>query len=784
VSSGRATAGRWAAVLLAVLAVLGVAGAGPASAAGGDGHATDRVLVVGVPGLAWSDVSPERTPQLWGLAEHAAIGAVSVRAARPTTCLLDGWATLGAGNRARFPGNPVPALVLPGSGPDGAPRVDSSLSRCGLQEQVASTGLEDPTRTVRAIDQDGPTRSFGSRAAALGTAVGCADVAGRAATLAVAAPDVRVRAAALPADDAALARLLTGCPLDLVSLDQLTAGTPGVHQSNTGKDTPEYGAALASVDAAVGRLRAAVAALPGRTLLVVAGISEVNDSRPHLHVGIVSGPGFDRAGWLVSSSTGRTPYVELIDVAPTVLRALGRAQPAAMNGEPMALRGGRPALPHAVAELDRADTAAAVHYRSTADFFFSLVLLSAGLLLAGLVALGGLPEVRFRRGALRGRRLPGSRPRGPGWRRAVRIAALPVAALPVAGYLASLVPWESTGQPRWALLASVVGADLLVAAVAGLGPWRRRRLGPPLAILAVTLATLAADVVTGSSLEFNGLLGYDAIVAGRFVGYGNLTFSLLLTSGLLLTAAVAAAAGRRFGRAHPRRTTAAVTLLLGAVVVVLDGAPQLGRDFGGVLSAVPAFLVLALLLVGARVSAGRLSAIFGAAVVVVGGVAFLDWLRPADQRTHLGRFVQQLIDGEAWTVVSRKAGANLGILTGSALAWMLPVILVAVVWLVRPGGLLRGGGAGLPPRDAAVLRAGLLAVGLGQVLGTLVNDSGVALPATAAAVLVPLLIWLAAAPRTGETASSPSAGEHPGSGRVGAAGRVTVGSRGSTAWHT
>jgi hypothetical protein len=200
---------------------------------------------------------------------------------------------------------------------------------------------------------------------------------------------------------------------------------------------------------------------------------------------------------------------------------------------------------------------------------------------------------------------------------------------------------------------------------------------------------------------------------------------------------------------------------------------------------VPAFLLLALLLIGARVSLARLGAILGAAVVVVAGVAFLDWLRPADQRTHLGRFVQQLIDGDAWTVVSRKGGANLAILTGSPLSWMLPLTLVAVVWLVRPGGLLRGGRSGLAPGDAAALRAGLVAVGLGQLIGTAVNDSGVALPATAAAGLVPLLVWLAAAaPRTTGPASSLGAGDHRGADRVGNPRRVTVGSRGSTVWHS
>jgi hypothetical protein len=194
---------------------------------------------------------------------------------------------------------------------------------------------------------------------------------------------------------------------------------------------------------------------------------------------------------------------------------------------------------------------------------------------------------------------------------------------------------------------------------------------------------------------------------------------------------------------------------------------------------VPGFLLLAMLLTRTRVTILRLAGILAAAVVAVGSVAFLDWLRPADQRTHLGRFVDQLLSGEAWTVVSRKATANLDILFGSALAWMLPVAAVAAFWLVRRGGLLRGDGSGLPRADVAALRAGLLAVALSLTLGAAVNDSGVAVPATAAALLVPLLVRLAAPPRTdGDVADGTPA---PGAGE--AADRVTVVSRGSTVWN-
>jgi hypothetical protein len=86
----------------------------------------------------------------------------------------------------------------------------------------------------------------------------------------------------------------------------------------------------------------------------------------------------------------------------------------------------------------------------------------------------------------------------------------------------------------------------------------------------------------------------------------------------------------------------------------------------------------------------------------------------------------------------------------------------------------------LSPADAAVVRATLLAVLLSLLIGAAVNDSGVAVPATAAALLVPLLIWVAAAPGSGGTGTRETTGRSPRSGPGEATDRVTVVSRGST----
>ena len=157
------TARRRIGLLLALLTVLlaAVFGAAPAANADSGSPTATRVLVVGVPGLTWADIGASTTPHLWDLAASSPIGSVSVRAVRSTTCLLDGWASLGAGNRVRVPGPdqgipPIP-LPEPGGSPtpttgrNGAPatQYDSTLTYCGLQERVATIALSNPAADVQ-----------------------------------------------------------------------------------------------------------------------------------------------------------------------------------------------------------------------------------------------------------------------------------------------------------------------------------------------------------------------------------------------------------------------------------------------------------------------------------------------------------------------------------------------------------------------------------------------------------------------------------------------------------
>ena len=79
-----------------------------------------------------------------------------------------------------------------------------------------------------------------------------------------------------------------------------------------------------------------------------------------------------------------------------------------------------------------------------------------------------------------------------------------------------------------------------------------------------------------------------------------------------------------------------------------------------------------------------------------------------------------------------------------------------------------------------VVRAVLVSALLSLVIGAAVNDSGVALPATAAALLVPLMVWLAAGAGTRGYRFGGDGGWRSPLRAGGGPERVTVVSRGST----
>jgi len=181
------------------------------------------------------------------------------------------------------------------------------------------------------------------------------------------------------------------------------------------------------------------------------------------------------------------------------------------------------------------------------------------------------------------------------------------------------------------------------------------------------------------------------------------------------------------------------------VSVVLVGHPAFGSDVGGILALVPAAAVSMLLLwrVAIRIRTALLIAV--GTVAVLGVFAAIDLARPPESRTHLGRFVAKVLDGEALEILQRKLEANLSVLD-SVWSWVIPLALAFFIYLMwRPNRTLR-----LLQAEYSGLRAFAISGLLLGVIALLVNDSGVSMPAMMLAIALPFVAYLAIEVEAGE----------------------------------
>jgi hypothetical protein len=707
-----------------VVATLGV---GPAGAAqplqrsmNGDPTGTPHVVVLGVSGLTWDDVTPGQTPALWSLAGDSAIGSLVVRGVFQRTCAADGWLTLGAGGRAVAPRGRLTDGDL----------VCRPVPSPGWQAVVdENTGRYDPP--------------FGVVADSVSEVGGCSTAAGPGAALMLADSDGVV--SSYRANPATVgARLLARCPVTAVDLGEVAPAPGSLDRPEEGSGgtalAPTRTRSLQRLDAEVARLRGL---LPDQaTLLLVSTGDET--ARARLRVLTAVGPGGGDLvygpGLLTTTSTRRTGLVQLTDVTPMVLDA-AQVEPV------QPLVGTAPTVDTATTDLaTRIDEVVVLDRRAEVmvgiTFPVNQGIIVTALLTYVVFGLVGLVLAR------RNRRLGVTPAVSVGFRRLLRLVSLFIASIPVATYLANLVPWwrfataDDISRATQLMLGLVLLVSCAVTALAAWLPVLQRPYRSVAFVAGTTLAVLVLDVLAGSRLQFASVLGLSPLAAGRFYGLGNVAFSVFAACAVFTTIAVAAPWVR-----HGRQVHAALAVgAIGVVVALVDGLPSLGADFGGMVALIAGFGTFALLVAGGRVSWRVVVAVVAAGVAFAAAVSVLDYLRPTGSRTHLGDFVASLFAGDAWPTVQRKLSASISSFTFSFAAPLIPIVWALFGWVVLQPQ--RFGATAITDLDARVptFRHGLVSALVIAGLGALVNDSGVVVTATMLGVGLPLAVAAAADP--------------------------------------
>ncbi len=760
-----------------------------ASAPASDAASASRpapVVVLATNNLTWADLQEQASHEGAGqdsgsagvgsAADHLLAFAqrgepmnLSVRTPADRTCPADAWLTLGRGKRASA--------------------IEASASCAG-----PTTAIPRSTPLVGALGQDVSVQAVGP-----GTQLATGAPGGSATRPAPVAPSV---ADALAAD------------ADLTIIDTASAASTDAER-------------IAALDEALRTVQEQ--SRPG-TRIIVASLADDEAPGPQMAVlpaGTRSARGTSK-GLVVGDSTHRPGLAQLTDLTPTLVSALaGRRDPPAFDGHALTLPAtGRAGVATAGATGDArisrlADDA--LHARAS-----QATVMRAGALLMGLavallvwaavalrspkanrrealrrrvtwvaVYLSGLPTALLLVNAAPWWRV-GARAGSPsGWTSLVAVVAAALVAAGIVGLAAGIValvrrlrrphsatsPSPSPDSPAATVAAEPAGSAGASSArgEAGAepppdeadGPTPSAPLSPPpngtiltalLVAAAIPLAWLV-DAAAGAPLAFNNPLGMNAVVAGRFYGVSNTAFALVAGALVVVIASVWGTLG------GGRRSALLVTALLGGAALLVDGAPQLGADVGGALTLVPTLAFLAAGLAGLRLSWRRWLAIGAATVLVVGGFAVVDLLRPGGP-THLGRFARQVADGSAAGVLGRKAYALVGPFVtkpvmAAALACAAVIVAAALWWSRRQvrawrngtspyawlapaahGDIPRAGGqeSGSPTRGMSPsgrwVTTALKSLGVLTLVAILVNDSGVTMAGFILAAAAPALLAL------------------------------------------
>ena len=742
---------------------LGVAGA--AEGAGKPSPTVDRVLILSLPYVSWSDLQKVDLPNLTRLFRESGIAVLSTRAPALVPDLTGGYVTLGAGDKAVGANERGGATKSDGAafaiddrvGDETAGEIFERRTGHKAVRGIVHLGISEILIANSESIFDAQVGRFGDALAEAGYSR--AVIANGDGTEPPLVPPIyrRSAVAALMGSNGKLPgggrvdrsilrddpRAPFGLRLDvdavsdafsdvwqprsvvLVEASDVLRANEYLDLASDSRDAAIMRQSLRWTDELVGRLMQQVD--PEHDAVVVVGPTPNQDERT-LTITAMRAPGAP-AGFLRSPTTQREGFVQLIDVAPSVLKMLDIKRPVSMRGRPVEFNDSDDTLTERRERLVEVDEV--TNFRG--DILYTVAYLWFGALgflaFAVVLVLSGVWVARLRR--------------------LIPTAACALIAYVPTVFLARLLPFHDYGVVPYVVFLVAVSIALGLAFQA-LG--RADPLDPLIIGLTLIVGLLVIDVVLGSNLLFNSGFGSSPEVAGRFIGFGNIGYAALGAAAVLLAGLVA----RRVGGS--RGAWVGIGIL--AIAVIADGAPFWGADVGGVLTMVPTFGLTALLLLGIPISWRKVAAAIGVTVLAAAFVTALDVLRAPAKRTHLGRLVEQIRD-EGWSafskVIERKLHMNFESVAHSHWRLMVVLGLLFVAYLLFWGPRALRALAAKEPE----LRTALIGFAILAVLGYALNDSGILVPGVMLGILTAVLAFLIApegateAPRAARTRAAP-----------------------------
>src|SRR5690625_2662852 len=296
----------WTGVAAVALILFGFA---PPAAAQSDEQAIGEdgpLVIVGVGGLKWPNISAETTPNIWALLEDptTSASAVTVHTVGRPVCPTGGWLALSSGRPTPSPrlGSLCiePYRTRPAG--EGGHVVDWQQTK----ENLAQTSFEPRLGTLDAMLTEG---DISTGAIGPGAALALADSNGWVAKY---------------------SRLMTKGSFDQ-DLTIVDAGTVFAEDLS--------GRSLRNVDAQIQRV---IDAAPDNATILITSVSAPEGARVELGVALLRDPAAGTGHYLTSTATRWDGVTRLLDLPPTIAEVFDQPRPSDFGGAPLRLGSERP----------------------------------------------------------------------------------------------------------------------------------------------------------------------------------------------------------------------------------------------------------------------------------------------------------------------------------------------------------------------------------------------------------------------------------------------------------
>lgn len=240
-------------------------------------------------------------------------------------------------------------------------------------------------------------------------------------------------------------------------------------------------------------------------------------------------------------------------------------------------------------------------------------------------------------------------------------------------------------------------------------------------ICILMLFGLSADIIAGSPMIKQSVLGYDPVIGARFYGIGNEYAGMFAGCSLMAAGCFQEIRGRKLNRG--------VLLIFFTACSAILGLSFLGANFGGALAGAAGYMLAYFLVFGIKFNKRNL--IIGIMILAAtGAVLMIADSLGITSPSHMGRLIKDAGANGIGVIIStiqRKLSMNLRLIRYTI--WtkvLLSIIAIIAFMFFRPGKQLQ-----MLFDRYKYLRCSWIGIATASITGFAVNDSGIVVAATA-----------------------------------------------------